>query len=561
MKPSPIQVSNLRLRLRTTKAFSPDLVDLLNDIDEMGEPAEQLVPDLIGMMKRGVYVPTIPLVHIISRLRSPELLSAALEQDEWPLSTFDRCELLQAGFEQFEEALRDKLFQIFENDAEPRRSAIVDALATRGSSAALDVLRVIEYRTSEKLASPRFETPYIDLAARKVFLEKVRSAINSVEGRSHLIGATENSTIRDSDAEEAEMAHVLFVDMVGYSKRSMKGQLELQKKFKGIVEGLQTVRRNNKDKKLIILPTGDGMALVFFVGVKPHVDAARELHRALAKDKGIQVRTGLHSGPVHRVTDINDFPNVSGTGINLAQRVMDCGDAGHILLSRTVATTLWELGDFEGTLDDLGVVEVKHGVPVHVFNLRGEGFGNADRPSRFVGTAIQQIPAEANAPRARIEASTGRSSSNERRLVEDFWRGFQIRIRNDKELSLNNPSFSANPSSKSSMSKTHQGLRLAAQIHPSKQSADVNLTGGRLQHTIMAKLHKRRATINQQFTKELEWRLNRDGESWVLIRRPFQVFRREEWEATYNWLDQNLKLFLTEFLPRIEAIRKRLEKG
>jgi hypothetical protein len=129
MEPTPIQISNVRLRLRAIRAFSRELTELLDEIDEMGEYSQQLVPDLMEAMKGAVYFPAIPLVSIIARLKSSELLDATLAQDDgtWALNTFDRCTLLTAGFLQFEKQLLEELFQIFENDAEPRRSAIVEA--------------------------------------------------------------------------------------------------------------------------------------------------------------------------------------------------------------------------------------------------------------------------------------------------------------------------------------------------------------------------------------------------------------------------------------------------
>lgn len=192
-----------------------------------------------------------------------------------------------------------------------------------------------------------------------------------------------SSALQVDASNEPEVAHVLFLDLVGYSKLPMRHQVEVLHQLKEIVGGLESVRRNRKNSRLTILPTGDGMALVFFGGATPHVDAAKELHQALIDNTQIVLRAGLHSGPVHRIIDINGNPNVSGAGINLAQRIMDCGDAGHILLSNAVASTLLELGGWEDALEDLGAAEVKHGLHLHVFNLRGEDFGNGVRPSKL----------------------------------------------------------------------------------------------------------------------------------------------------------------------------------
>jgi len=149
-------------------------------------------------------------------------------------------------------------------------------------------------------------------------------------------------------------------------------------------------------------------------------------------------------------------------------------------------------------------------------------------------------------------------TSNQRRLVEQFWEGFQKRIQNRSDLSLNKPSLSHNPAGKSSMSKTVQGFRFAAQIHPANRSADVNITVGRFHYPAFAKLHERRNDIHAQFRKGLEWKLNDRGESWVLIRNDFQLARVSEWNRTYEWMIEHLSLFSREFLPLIEAIRQNI---
>ncbi|HEY0764054.1 MAG TPA: adenylate/guanylate cyclase domain-containing protein [Pyrinomonadaceae bacterium] len=401
MEPLPIQISSAQERLRRTKAFSPALLQLLIEIDEMGEHSKRLIPELVETIKRGVYVPSSPLVDIISRLKSSELLGAALEQDGWSLSTFDRCKLFQAGFAQFQEGLLNELFEVYECDAEPRRSAIVEALAKSGTHDALEPLRVIEHLTvkansemadelrkdhgTQETAKPTRRGDYIP--ARQDFLQKVRQAIQSIESHpvsNHGVESFEvDHGIESSPSEEPEMAHVLFIDVVGFSKAAMTVQRRVQNELNETVEALAAVHNKVKDDSLLILPTGDGMAFVFFGGVTPHVNAAKELQTKLGKDNKIKLRMGLHSGPVHRVRDINGRPNITGAGINLAQRVMDCGDAGHVLLSSTVAGTLRELGDLEDFLEDLGQAEVKHGVAIHIFNLRGVGFGNPERPSKL----------------------------------------------------------------------------------------------------------------------------------------------------------------------------------
>jgi serine/threonine protein kinase len=150
------------------------------------------------------------------------------------------------------------------------------------------------------------------------------------------------------------------------------------------------------------------------------------------------------------------------------------------------------------------------------------------------------------------------TTSNQHRLVEEFWEGFQKRLQNRRDLSLNKPSLSDNPAAKSSMSKTLNGFRFAVQIHPANGSADVNITVGPIHYLAFAKLHKRRNDIHAQFQKDLEWKLNDGGESWVLIRHEFQLSILGEWDGTYEWLIEHLTLFSKVFLPRIEAVRQNM---
>ncbi len=180
-----------------------------------------------------------------------------------------------------------------------------------------------------------------------------------------------------------EVAHVLFMDVVAYSKRSTDEQHHLLRDLQQLVSSTDEFRRAEAAKQLIRLPTGDGMALVFFTGPEMPVACALQLAEALRGHPDIPLRMGLHSGPVYRMEDINANLNVAGGGINLAQRVMDCGDAGHILASRTVADTLGEVSSWRTLLHDLGESEVKHGVRVHLYNLYSSTIGNKQRPSKL----------------------------------------------------------------------------------------------------------------------------------------------------------------------------------
>jgi serine/threonine protein kinase len=179
-----------------------------------------------------------------------------------------------------------------------------------------------------------------------------------------------------------EMAHVLFMDIVGYSKLPMDQQPKLQRELREIVRGAKEYQRANEQSEMISLPTGDGMALVFFRDPVAPVQCAVEIARALKEHPEIELRMGVHSGPVYRVADINTSRNVAGGGINLAQRVMDCGDADHILVSHTVAETIRDIGDWSHWLHDLGQQEVKHGAQVHIYNLYKDDIGNPKRPTK-----------------------------------------------------------------------------------------------------------------------------------------------------------------------------------
>jgi len=180
---------------------------------------------------------------------------------------------------------------------------------------------------------------------------------------------------------ELEIAHVLFIDIVGYSKLPMDHQREQVEALQQLTSSTAEFTRAKSQEQLISLPTGDGMALVFFGNAEAPVRCAIELTQKLPSNPELKLRMGLHTGPVYRIADINANRNVSGGGINIAQRVMDCGDAGHILVSAALASVLKQVSEWSGALHDLGEVQVKHGVRVHVFNLLQDGVGNADTPA------------------------------------------------------------------------------------------------------------------------------------------------------------------------------------
>src|SRR5438034_3673173 len=180
-----------------------------------------------------------------------------------------------------------------------------------------------------------------------------------------------------------EIAHVLFMDVVGFSKLLINDESEILEQLNQLVRDTPHFREAEAAGKLIRLATGDGMALVFFNSPEAPVECALEISKALQNYPQIQLRMGVHSGPVSAVSDVNDRSNVTGAGINMAQRVMDCGDAGHILLSRHVAEDLEQYRQWQPCLHDLGDCEVKHGARVHVVNFYTDKLGNAEVPEKF----------------------------------------------------------------------------------------------------------------------------------------------------------------------------------
>src|SRR5437868_3794798 len=180
-----------------------------------------------------------------------------------------------------------------------------------------------------------------------------------------------------------EIGHVLFIDIVAYSKLLINEQSEQIQTLRKIVRGTEQFRLAEAQGKLVRLPTGDGGALVFRNSPEAPVMCALEISKALKSHPELQVRMGIHSGPVNEVTDLNEQANIAGAGINVAQRVMDCGDAGHILLSQHVADDLEQYPRWRSLLHDIGAFEVKHGVRVNVTNLYSDEVGNPKLPKKL----------------------------------------------------------------------------------------------------------------------------------------------------------------------------------
>ena len=180
-----------------------------------------------------------------------------------------------------------------------------------------------------------------------------------------------------------EIAHVLFIDIVGYSKLLITEQSEQLQKLNEIVRSTEQFRLAEGQGRLLRLPTGDGGALIFRNSPEAPVLCALEISRALKRNPELRVRMGIHSGPVNEVADLNEQPNVAGAGINIAQRVMDCGDAGHILISKHVANDIDDYPQWRPYLHDLGDCEVKHGLRVGVVNVYDDETGNPQLPKKF----------------------------------------------------------------------------------------------------------------------------------------------------------------------------------
>src|SRR5216110_53760 len=182
---------------------------------------------------------------------------------------------------------------------------------------------------------------------------------------------------------QLEIAHVLFIDIVGYSKLSINEQNAAVDELTQIVRATEQFQQAEAADRLIKIATGDGVALVFYTSPEAPVRCAVELSRALKDHPRLRVRMGIHSGPVSGVVDVTGRANLAGAGLNLARRVMDCGDAGHILLSKHVAEDLEEDDRWRPFLHDLGACEVKHGVRVGVTNLYSDEVGNRQLPKKF----------------------------------------------------------------------------------------------------------------------------------------------------------------------------------
>ena len=180
-----------------------------------------------------------------------------------------------------------------------------------------------------------------------------------------------------------EIAHVLFIDVVGHSALLINEQQQVQQDLNQVVRDTEQFRIAEAEGRLTRLPTGDGMALVFFTTPEAPVQCALEISEALRSYPRLKLRMGVHSGPISSTTDVNDRSNIAGAAINIAERIMSCGDAGHILLSKRVAEDLGQYAEWQPCLHDLGEVQVKHGVTLAIVNLYTGKLGNPEIPQKI----------------------------------------------------------------------------------------------------------------------------------------------------------------------------------
>src|ERR1041385_4170173 len=193
---------------------------------------------------------------------------------------------------------------------------------------------------------------------------------------------------------ELEIAYALFIDIVGYSKLVTDEQRRSLELLNQIVRGAEHFRTAEANSRIITVPTGDGMALVFYNTPEAPVQCALEIASAMKQHTSVKLRMGVHSGPVSGVVDVSSRANIAGAGINIAQRVMDCGDADHILISKHMAEDLEQYGQWRRNLHDLGECEVKHGTRVSVVNLYTEELGNPEVPQKIRQARRKAAPAE-----------------------------------------------------------------------------------------------------------------------------------------------------------------------
>ncbi|PYI76968.1 MAG: hypothetical protein DMF04_07490 [Verrucomicrobia bacterium] len=208
-----------------------------------------------------------------------------------------------------------------------------------------------------------------------------------------VMASTAHTSSETTARRHVEIAHVLFIDIVGYSKLLIDEQQQLQEQLNHVVRNTDQFHSAEADGKLTRLPTGDGMALVFSTTPEAPVECALEISQALLNYPDLKLRMGVHSGPVSSTTDVNDRSNIAGAAINIAERIMSCGDAGHILISKRLAEDLGQYAEWQPYLHDLGEVEVKHGVTLAIVNVYTDKLGNPEVPEKIKDAKLETISA------------------------------------------------------------------------------------------------------------------------------------------------------------------------
>jgi hypothetical protein len=171
---------------------------------------------------------------------------------------------------------------------------------------------------------------------------------------------------------------------------TMDDQRAAIKELNQIVQSTDEYRKAESENRLLKIPTGDGMALIFYHSPEDPVECALEISRALKEQhSNLRLRMGVNSGPVSGVVDVNGRANVASAGINIAQRLMACYDAGHILLSRRVVEDLEQFKHWRPHLYHLGECEVKHGDKIEIVNLFTAEIGNRELPEKFKSATVE----------------------------------------------------------------------------------------------------------------------------------------------------------------------------
>ncbi len=253
-------------------------------------------------------------------------------------------------------------------------------------------LSAVSYQPSRKTGGFRFSARFPPFENREGWgtrqnIDVVRSLlcqnVRSILDCNYLYMADPNNASGGPPDQRLEVGHVLFMDLVGYSALKIEEQKQVIEELQEVVRGTEEFRRASEEGRVLRLPTGDGMALVFFVDPEAPLRCAVEISRVLRQLPGLRLRMGIHAGPVYGVGDINANKNVAGGGVNIAQRVMDCGDAGHILVSEETARFFAQVGKWGNCLHDIGSTRVKHGHRLHLFSLYVSEVGNPHLPHKL----------------------------------------------------------------------------------------------------------------------------------------------------------------------------------